>query len=323
MTTAVLTDSDRFPFGHAELGELAGAGVVLAEVRGHDPDAIAAAAAGADAIFVYSGKFDAALIGRLRRCQVIARCGAGYDNIDVAAARTHGITVTYVPRYGEQDVAEHAIALMLACARRLASSDRAVQSGGWPSFAELGPMRRLAGRTLGLVGFGRIAREVAARAHGLRMQVVAADPYVDPAAGEPLGVRLMALEEVLATADFVSVHVPLGPATRHLIGSAALAAMRPGAYLINTSRGAIVDQDALVRALDAGSMSGAALDVLEHEPPSVGSPILGRPDVLITPHSAAFTDEAFAELQRTAVADVLLVLRGKRPLHPVPDPAPQ
>ena len=323
MIRAVLTDSDRFPFGSADLSELAAAGVALAEVPGHDPDAIATAASGAEAIFVYSGRFDAALIRRLDNCRVIARCGTGYDNIDIAAARRQGITVTYVPAYGAQDVAEHAIALMLACARRLATSDRGVQSGGWPSFAELGPMRRMAGRTLGLVGFGRIAREVAARAHGLGMQVIAADPHVDPAVGEPLGVRLMALEEVLATADFVSVHAPLGPATWHLIDAAALAAMRPDAYLINTSRGAVVDQDALVRALDAGSLSGAALDVLEREPPPVGAAILCRPDVLITPHSAAFTAEALDELRRAAVTDVLLVLRGDEPRHPVPDPVVQ
>ena len=320
MTRVVLTDSDRFPFGPADLEMLSRAGVALDEVPGHEPDAIAAAAAGADAVFVYSGKFDAALIGRLEGCRALARCGVGYDNIDVAAARARGIVVTYVPAYGEQDVAEHAIALMLACARRLAASDRAVQSGGWPSFAGLGPMRRLADRTLGLVGYGRIAREVAARARGLRMQVIAHDPHVDPTAGEPLEVRLMPMPQMLAASDFVSVHVPLGPGTRHLIDDAALSAMRPDAYLINTSRGAVVDQDALVRALDAGQIGGAALDVLEQEPAPAGAAILARPNVLITPHSAAYTQEAFDDLRRTALTDVLLVLRGGQPHFPVPDP---
>ena len=319
MTRVVLTDSDRFPFGPAELEMLSGAGVALDEVAGHDPDAIAAAA-GAEAFFIYSAKFDAALIGRLDGCRVLARCGVGYDNIDVAAARARGIVVTYVPAYGAQDVAEHAIALMLASARRLAASDRAVQSGGWPSFAGLGPMRRLAGRTLGLVGYGRIAREVAARARGLRMQVIAHDPHVDPTAGEPLEVRLMPLAQMLAASDYVSVHVPLGPATRHVIDDAALSAMKPDAYLINTSRGAVVDQDALVRALDAGRIGGAALDVLEQEPVPAGAAILGHPNVLITPHSAAYTQEAFDELRRTALTDVLLILRGEQPRFPVPDP---
>ncbi len=321
MSRVVLTDSDRFPFGAADLEVLSGAGLIVDEVPGHDPDAIAAAAAGAAGVFVYSGRFDAALIGRLTGCRVLARCGVGYDNIDVEAARARGITVTYVPGYGAEDVAEHAIALLLACARRLAASDRAVQSGGWPSFAELGPMRRLAGRTLGLVGFGRIAREVAARARGLRMEVIAHDPYVGPAAGEPFGVSMLPLAQVLAAADYVSIHVPLGPATRHLIDAAALAMMRPDACLINTSRGAVVDQEALVRALDAGRLGGAALDVLEQEPAPAGAAILTHPNVLITPHTAAYTQEAFDELRRTAITDVLLVLDGKQPRFPVPDPA--
>jgi D-3-phosphoglycerate dehydrogenase / 2-oxoglutarate reductase len=320
MTRVVLTDSDRFPFGPADLEMLAGAGIGLDEVPGHDPDAIAAAAAGADAVFVYSGRFDAALIGRLEGCRVLARCGVGYDNIDVAAAQARGIAVTYVPSYGAQDVAEHAIALMLACARRLAASDRAVQSGGWPSFAGLGPMRRLAGRTLGLVGYGRIAREVAARARGLRLHVIAHDPNVDPTAGAALDVRLMPLQDMLAAADFVSLHVPLGPATRHLIDDVALSAMRPDAYLINTSRGAVVDQDALVRALDAGRIGGAALDVLEREPAPAGAAILGRLNVMIPPHSAAYTQEAFDDLRRTALTDVLLILGGGQPRFPVPGP---
>jgi D-3-phosphoglycerate dehydrogenase / 2-oxoglutarate reductase len=316
MALALLTDSDRFPFGPADLHRLAAAGVRLAEVAGHERADIAAAAADADAMFIYSAKLDADLIRTLNRCQVIARCGAGYDNIDVAAALTHGITVTYVPEYGAEDVAEHTIALILACARRIAASDRAVQSGAWPSFAELGGMRRLAGRTLGLIGFGRIGRAVARRAEGLGLQVIVHDPYLHGDTAQ--NVRLGSLADVLEGADFVSVHVPLESATRHLLDGAALALMRPGSYLINTSRGGVVDQAALVRALDAGLLAGAALDVLEREPPLAGAAILHRPDVLITPHSAAWTTEALVELRSTALSDVLLVLRGERPRFPVP-----
>src|SRR5258707_8144298 len=137
MTRVVLTDSDRFPFGPADMEMLSGAGVALDQVPGHDPNAIAAAAAGAEAFFIYSAKFDAALIGRLEGCRVLARCGVGYDNIDVAAARARGIVVTYVPAYGAQDVAEHAIALMMASSRRIAPSDRAGQSGDLPNLARL------------------------------------------------------------------------------------------------------------------------------------------------------------------------------------------
>ena len=314
----LLTDSDRFPFGAAELSMLQDAGLALDELPGHDPAAIAEAGRGAAAIFVYHARFDDALLARLPACRVLARCGTGYDAIDVTAARARGIEVTYVPEYGAVDVAEHALALVLACARRLAASDRAVQAGGWPSFTGLGPMHRLAGRTLGLVGFGRIAGELAARAAALGMGVIAHDPYVGPAAARPLGVRLVPLPNVLTQAHYVSLHLPLTGATRHLIGAAELSLMRPGAYLINTSRGAVVDTAALAWALDAGRIAGAALDVLEAEPPGPAEPLLGRPDVLITPHSAAWTQEAFDELRSTALSDALRVLRGEPPRFPVP-----
>jgi phosphoglycerate dehydrogenase-like enzyme len=314
----LLTDSDRFPFGPGEVSLLRDAGVALDELPGHDRDAVARAGAGADGIFVYHASFDARLLGRLGACRVLARCGAGYDNIDVAAARARGVQVTYVPEYGTDDVAEHALALLLACARRLAASDRAVQAGGWPSFGELGPMRRLGGSTLGLIGFGRIARALAARAIGLGMQVVASDPYVSARVAEPAGVRLCSMDEVLEQAQYLSVHVPLTQDTRHLIGAAALGQMRSDCYLINTSRGQVVDQQALVDALDAGQIAGAALDVLDREPPAPGSAILHRANVLITPHSAALTEEALGEVRRTALADVLRVLSGEPPLFPVP-----
>ena len=277
-TRVLLTDSDRFPFGPGEVSLLRDAGVALDELPGHDRDAVARAGAGAAGIFVYHARFDASLLGRLGACRVLARCGAGYDNIDVAAARARGIQVTYVPEYGTDDVAEHALALLLACARRLAASDRAVQAGGWPSFAELGPMRRLGGSTLGLIGFGRIARALAARAIGLRMRVVASDPYVDARVTERAGVRLCSLDDVLGQAQYLSVHVPLTEDTRHLIGAAALGRMRSDCYLINTSRGEVVDQRALVDALDAGQIAGAALDVLDREPPcaQLGHPAPGQ-----------------------------------------------
>ena len=257
----LLTDSDRFPFGPGEVSLLRDAGVALDELPGHDGDAVARAGAGAAGIFVYHARFDARLLGRLGACRVLARCGAGYDNIDVAAARARGIQVTYVPEYGTDDVAEHALALLLACARRLPASDRAA---------------------------------------------------------EPAGVRLCSLDEVLGQAQYLSVHVPLTEDTRHLIGAASLGRMRRDCYLINTSRGEVVDQQALVDALDAGQIAGAALDVLDREPPAPGSAILHRANVLITPHSAAFTREALQDVRRTALADVLRVLSGEPPLFAVP-----
>jgi D-3-phosphoglycerate dehydrogenase len=323
MTRVLLTDSERFPFAPGELDELAETGAVLDLLPGHDPEDIAAMGGSAAGVLVYSGRFEAGLLARLRECRVLARCGAGYDNIDVRAAAERGIAVTYVPSYGADDVAEHAMALLFACARRLGRSDRSVQAGSWPSYGELGPMRRLSGRTLGLLGLGRIAREVASRANGLRLRVIAHDPFVDPAAGRAAGAELVPARQLFAESDFLSVHLPLTPDTRHLVDSEAFALMRPSAYLINTSRGAVVDQAALLAALDAGLIAGAGLDVLEREPPGPGDALLGRPDVIITPHSAAYTEEALGEVRRTALADVVRVLRGQPPHYPVPESADQ
>lgn len=319
MTRILLTDSDRFPFLPGELSELTDAGARLDLLAGHDPEDIASAGCSAAGVLVYSGRFDASLIARLRECRVLARCGVGYDNIDVRAAAERGMAVTYVPAYGADDVAEHAIALLFACARRIGSSDRAVQAGSWPSYGELGQMRRITGQTLGLLGFGRIARQVASRAGSLGLRVIAHDPFVEPATGGAAGPEFVSAERVFAESDFLSVHLPLTPDTRHLVGAGAFALMRSQAYLINTSRGGVVDQAALVAALKAGSIAGAGLDVLEREPPEARDELLGHPDVIITPHSAAFTEEALGEVRRTALADVVRVLRGQRPLHPVPE----
>jgi D-3-phosphoglycerate dehydrogenase len=319
MERVLLTDGDRFPFAPAELSELTSAGGRLDLLAGHDPADIARMGATAAAVLVYSGRFDENLIARLPRCRVLARCGVGYDNIDVVAAAARGITVTYVPAYGAEDVAEHAIALLFACARRLAQSDREVQAGSWPSYRELGTMRRISGRTLGLLGFGRIAREVASRAAALRLRVIAHDPFVAPQAGSATQTQLVAADQLFAESDFLSVHLPLTPATRHLVGARELALMRPGAILINTSRGAVIDEPALVAALDAGLIGGLGLDVLEREPASLRDGLLGRPDVIITPHTAAYTEEALGEVRRTALADIVRVLRGQEPVHVVPE----
>lgn len=314
----LLTDSDLFPFGDRERALLDEDGVVLDEIEGHEAEAIAAFGKSAAAVFAYYARFDRPLIESMSACKVIARCGTGYDRIDVDAARELGMVVTYVPGYGAVDVAEHAIALLFACARHLGRADREVQAGRWPSYRELGVMSRIAGSTLGLLGFGRSAREVAVRATGLRLEVLAHDPFVG-ATGAPEGVRIVSFDELLWRSDFLSVHVPLTPSTHHLLDATAFARMRPSAFLINTSRGPVVDGEALADALEEGRLSGAGLDVLEQEPPSRRDRLLGRADVLISPHAAAYTEEAIAELTATAVTDVLRVLRGETPRYPVPE----
>jgi D-3-phosphoglycerate dehydrogenase len=318
MGKVLLTDRDRFPFDDDDLATLSVAGLEVVEIDGHDPETIAAAAAGVDAIFVYHAKLTPGLIGQLGDCSVIARCGSGYDNIDVAAARAAGKEVVYVPDYGIDDVADHTLALLLSCVRRVVSSDRAMRQGAWPSSRALGPMRRLRGSTLGLLGFGRIARAVAHRAQAFGMEVIAHDPAIDELEAARRGVRAVAPGTLLREAHGVSLHVPLTPRTHHLIGADELALMRPDAILVNTSRGEIVDEAALVEALREGRLAGAGLDVFEAEPLPESSPLRTLSNVVLTPHSAAFSTQALAEVRKRAIADAVRVLAGAPAKDPVP-----
>lgn len=309
MAAALLTDADRFPFAAEERAALAAAGVDLRELAGHATEELVAAARGVDALFVYHADLGRQTIARLEGVRVIARCGSGHDNVDAEAARDRGIEVVYVPDYSTDDVADHAVALLLACVRRVAQADRALRRGAFPSYAELGPMHRLRGRTLGLYGCGRVGRRVAATGRALGLRVLAHDPALPDS---------VPLPTVLREADYLSLHASLTGETRHAIGRAELGAMKRDAILVNTARGAIVDTGALVEALRAGTIAGAGLDVFEEEPPAAASPLLDLETVVLTPHCAAFTEEGLAELRRRAVADALRVLRGLEPRDPVP-----
>lgn len=321
VSRAVLTDSDRFPFDAEDLRRVSEARIALVEVPGHDPHDVAAAATGADVVFVYSARLDEKLIAQLRSCQLIVRCGSGFDLIDVVAARTRGIEVSYVPDYGTVDVAEHALALMLAVSRRLVDLDRVVRYGGWPSYAQAGTMHRLAGRRLGLVGFGRIAQRLAGVARALGMIVQGYDPHTGSEVFARCGVEGVTSAELLARSDVISLHVPLTAATTGLVDDAFLGRVRPGSILVNTSRGELVDEAALARALRDGRLAGAGLDVLATEPPSAHHPLLGLPGVVISPHSAAFTEEALASVRSQAVDELLRLAAGQPPRYPVPDDA--
>lgn len=318
----LLTDADRFPLPDTAARMLTRCGVPLRTLDGHAPAAIMAATASGEigAILVYHAVFDAALLDALAGVRVLARVGTGYDRIDVPAARARGIEVTYVPDYGSEDVADHALALLLACARGVADGDRAIRRGAWPGAGQLGSLRRLRGRVLGLLGFGRIGRALAARAAPLGMSLLVHDPFVPGPAIAAAGGHPAALPDLLARADVLSVHVPLTDATRGLLDSAAFARMRPGAIVINTSRGEIIDEPALVAALRSGIVAGAGLDVLCDEPPAPDSPLLTMPGVVLTPHMAAFTAEALREVCERALDDALRVLAGQSPHHPVPEP---
>jgi phosphoglycerate dehydrogenase-like enzyme len=310
MPTALLTDAEQFPFDTDDRAALDAAGVELRELAGHDPGDVLAAARGVEAVFVYHARFPRETIERLDGVRVLARCGAGYDNIDVAAARERGIEVVYVPDYGADDVADHALALILACARRVAQSDRAVRRGAWPSYAELSPLRRLRGRTLGVIGYGRIGRNLAEKGRALGLRVLFHDPVAAAESTER--------DVLLGESDFVSLHLPLTDSTYHSIGRAELALMRPTAILVNTARGAIADEAALVEALRTGAIGGAGLDVFEETPLPPDHPFLSLDNVVLTPHSAAYTEEGLAEVRKRPLADALRILRGEAPKDAVP-----
>ncbi|MFD4628969.1 phosphoglycerate dehydrogenase [Streptomyces sp. NPDC058284] len=255
--------------------------------------------------------FTAEVLAASPGLRVIGRCGAGYDNVDVAAATRRGIAVTHTPGANRRSVAEHVLGLMIGCARGIPQSVADVRAGGWSQPSG----RELAGATLGVVGLGSIGRTVAGLALAIGMRVVGHDPHVDPAVLEESGVAVLPLAEVLREADFVTLHLALDESTRHLIDGAALRVMRPGSYLINTARGGIVDEQALAAALADGPLAGAALDVTEHEPLPPDSPLRAFDNVLVTGHIAGATTEARARSSLAAARQVLDVLRDRTPQH--------
>jgi D-3-phosphoglycerate dehydrogenase / 2-oxoglutarate reductase len=277
---------------------------------------ILAVARDADAILVTYAKLPGDLLRQLTRCKVIGRFGLGVDNIDVPAATERGITVTYVPDYCMHEVSDHAMALLLALARKIPLSNMLVQAGRWEMPAVV-PIHRLHGRVLGLLGFGNIPRALAPKAKAFGLEVITHDPYVAPDTLTAAGVAAVGFDDLLARADFISVHAPLLPATRGLINAAALAKMKQGAFLINTARGPLVDEAALVAALDSGRLGGAALDVVAVEPLAKNSPLMGRDNVILTPHTGFYSVEALDELQSKCANDVARVLSGEKPVYPV------
>ena len=270
----------------------------------------------ADAILVTYAKLPGDLLRQLRRCKAIGRFGLGVDNIDIAAAAELGITVTYVPDYCMQEVSDHAMALLLALARKVPQSNALVQAGRWDMPAVV-PIHRLAGRVLGLVGFGNIPRALAPKAKAFGLRVVAHDPNVSQQALAAVGVESMSFDRLLEISDFVSIHAPLLPVTRGLFNAEVFGKMKRGSCLINTARGPLVDEDALLAALDAGRLAGAALDVVAVEPLPKQSRLIGRDNVVLTPHTGFYSVEALNELQTKCAADVARVLSGETPVYPV------
>jgi len=279
------------------------------------PEAIMRVAKDADALFATYAKITAEMIGQMTRCRIISRFGIGVDNVDIPAATERGIVVTKVPDYCIDEVSDHAMALLLAAVRKIPLANSLVQQGHWEMPAVV-PIHRLRGSVLGLVGFGRIPQLVAPKAQSFGMQVVSYDPYVPKSIFENAKVRGVEFKELLKISDYISIHSPLLPETQGLFNAEAFRQMKPHAYLINTARGPIVDEGALAQALDAGQLAGAALDVMTKEPPT-GSPLLGRPNVIITPHTSFYSEESLVDLQTKAAEEVVRVLQGQAPRNPV------
>jgi len=277
---------------------------------------IVAVAKDADALLVTYAKLTRDVLMQLTRCRAIGRFGLGVDNIDLPTAKEKGIAVNYVPDYCIREVSDHAMALLLALIRKIPLSNKLVQSGRWEMPAVV-PIRRIEGTVLGLIGFGHIPRLVAPKAQAFGMKVISYDPFAKPEAYKAAAVESVDLDTLLKTSDYVSVHAPLLQQTRGMLNAAAFGEMKKGAYIVNTARGPLIDEPALVAALDSGQVGGAGLDVVATEPLAKDSPLLGRDNVIVSPHTAFYSIEALNELQTKCATDVARVLSGEKAVYPI------
>jgi D-3-phosphoglycerate dehydrogenase len=302
--------------------EGAGAGLKLIGAQCKSEEDVIAVAADAEALIAQYAPVGAKAIDSLRRCRVIARYGTGVDIVDVDAATRRGILVTNVPNeWCRDEVADHAMALVLAEARKLRAYDRDTRAGVW-HWQSGQPIQRLRGSVLGLLSFGAIAQAIAARAAGFGMVVIASDPYVDAATVEAEGAESVSFDQLLERSDFLVIQAPLTPDTHHLFDETSLRRMKPSAILINTARGPIVEDAALYRALSEGWIAGAGLDDIEEEPAKLRdwrptNPLFGLDNVIITPHAAYYSDQSIHTVREFAASEVVRVLTGQAPLSPV------
>jgi D-3-phosphoglycerate dehydrogenase len=275
-----------------------------------DEDALVAALDGVWATVAGSEHYTRGVLGRSPSLRAIARCGVGYDAVDVEAATDHGVAVLTTPGANAEAVADLALTLMLACLRRLLVLDRTARAGGWrPN--ELA--RDLAGATVGIVGLGAIGRAVARRLHGFGCRILAVEPFPDLEFCERYEVGLRTLDELLPEVDVLTLHAPLSGETRHLIGERELALLKPSAVVVNTSRGPAIDEAALLAALRAGRIAGAGLDVFEHEPLQASDPLTALQQVVLSGHAATFTEGAVASTIDAVVANLLELAAGRVP----------
>jgi D-3-phosphoglycerate dehydrogenase len=299
-----------------EAAELKKAGIAFAffQLKFKPEEEVAAAIADADVVVVNMVKMTDSLLARLPKCKLLIRHGIGYDNVDVDACTKRGILFAYQPDYCVDDVAEHAIALIFALARKVVQSratlDESSKSGQW-DFSKLFPIYRMKGKTLGVIGAGRIGGTVIERLKSFGFRIIANDPYLSDTRKKALGVPFVEKEQLFREADYVTVHTPLGQETRHIISAASLALMKPTAVVVNTSRGGMVDTAALADACRAKKIAGAAIDVFEVEPPPQSLPLFGLDNVILTPHTGWASAESGDQIRRSILDDILAFSQGK------------
>jgi len=314
--TVIIAD-DRYASYREEeevLGEL---DAEIRVFRSGSADDARKAFAAADGILVNLYPITAELIDSLDGCRVISRYGVGYDNVDVEAATRRGIWVTFVPDYCFEEVADHALALLLCCIRKIGYKDRMIRQGKWNLHRDQ-PCYRVEGKTLGILGYGNAAHTLLRKVSGLGFgRVLMCDPYVRASTIKAAGAAPVDLRVLLAESDCISVHVPLTPETRHMIGRAELALVKPGAILVNTARGPVLDETALAEALSSGRLGGAGLDVFETEPLPESSALRKLDTVVFTDHAGWYSEESVVELKTKAARNVAAVLAGDRPPYPV------
>jgi len=294
-------------------------GVVFVNNPANTEDEIISATADANAVVVGAEPYTRRVIDSLKSCRLISTPKMGYDNIDIAAATEAGICVSCVAAISSEEVSDHAMALILACARKIVRLDKAVRAGVWRSFH--GPEMEeiwqgivpIRGQVLGLVGFGQIPRALVPKAKGFGFRILAYDPYVPADVMESMGVEAVGLDYLLQESDYVSIHCALTAENRHMLGAEQLHLMKPTAYLINTGRGLLVDEKALYASLSQGEIAGAGLDVVEVEPVKLDNPILTLDKVIITGHSGHYSDQAIANIRQRPVEDISRILSGEWP----------
>ena len=281
-------------------------------------DEIIEAAKDADAILTVRAHMTRRIMEALPKCRVIVRYGIGFDTIDVGAATDNGILVVNIPDFCLEEVSNHAMILLLDCAKKVVALGGMAKQGQWAETRRVMiPMGSIYGQTLGLVGCGKIGRMTAKKAQCFGLRVLGYDPYVDDPMANECGITLVSLLELLRESDYVSIHTPLNEETRHMIGEKEFRQMKPSAYLINTARGAVVDEAALIKALQEEWIAGAGLDVFEKEPVDPNSPLLKMNNVVITPHSASYSDASFRRLRTRVGQEAARVLSGRWPKNVV------